>query len=80
MEKAVRSYDEIMSDALALPPEQRESLAEQLMDSLAPLDQEQIDALWALEAERRFKEIQDGTVKPIPGDEVMSRLKSRYKR
>jgi putative addiction module component (TIGR02574 family) len=80
MEKAIRSYDEIMSDALALPPEQRELLAEHLMESLDAEDQERIDTLWAEEAERRYKEIEDGVVKAIPGEEVMNRLRSRYKR
>jgi putative addiction module component (TIGR02574 family) len=55
-------------------------LAEHLMDSLETVDQERIDALWAQEAERRDKEIDDGIVKPIPGEEVMNRLRSRYKR
>jgi len=43
-------------------------------------DQERIYALWAEEAERRYKEIEDGIVKAIPGEEVMNRLRSRYKR
>ena len=82
MEKVTRSYDEIMSDALALPPEQRELLAEHLMGSLDvdAEDRKRIDALWAEEAERRYKEIEDGVVKAIPGEEVMNRLRSRYKR
>jgi putative addiction module component (TIGR02574 family) len=80
MEKAIRTYDEIMSAALALPPDERERLAEHLMESLDPEEQERIDALWAEEAERRYKEIEDGTVKAIPGEEVMNRLRSRYKR
>jgi putative addiction module component (TIGR02574 family) len=80
MEKSIRSYDEIMSDALALPPDERVLLAEHLMDSLETVDQERIDALWAQEAERRYKEIEDGIVKAIPGEEVMNRLRSRYKR
>ena len=43
-------------------------------------DQEEIEALWANEAERRDKEIEDGIVTTIPGEEVMKRLRSRYKR
>jgi len=73
-------YEEIMSAALALPPGARAMLAEQLMESLDAEDQERIDALWAKEAERRDAEIEDGRVTPIPGEEVMNRLRSRYKR
>jgi hypothetical protein len=43
-------------------------------------DQERIDALWAEEAERRDREIEDGIASAIPGEEVMNRLRSRYKR
>ena len=80
MEKSINTYEEIMSAALALPPRERVLLAEYLMDSLHPEDQERIDALWAEEAERRDREIEDGTVKAIPGEEVVNRLRSRYKR
>ena len=78
MEK--NTYEEIMSAALALPPGTRAMLAEHLMESLDAEDQQRIDALWAEGAERRDKEIQDGIVTAIPGEEVMNRLRSRYKR
>jgi putative addiction module component (TIGR02574 family) len=55
-------------------------LADHLLESLEAENQEQIDALWTKEAERRNKEIEDGIVTPIPGEEVMNRLRSRYKR
>ena len=74
------TYEEIMSAALALPPGARAMLAEHLMKSLDAEDQQRIDALWAEEAERRDKEIEDGIVTTIPGEEVMNRLRARYKR
>jgi len=69
-----------MNAALALPPAARAMLAEHLMESLDDEDQQRIDLLWAEEAERRDKEIEDGIVTAIPGNEVMNRLRSRYKR
>lgn len=72
------TYEEIENAALALPPEAREMLAEHLMASLDRI--EEIDSLWLEEIERRDKEIEDGIVTPIPGEEVMNRLRSRYKR
>jgi len=80
MEKAINTYTEIMSAAMALPPDEREMLAEQLIASLDAEDQETRDRLWAEEAERRLKEIVEGLVKTIPGDEVMRKLRARYKR
>ncbi|MFN2515024.1 MAG: addiction module protein [Pyrinomonadaceae bacterium] len=55
-------------------------LADHLLESLDGEDQKRIDAIWAEEAERRVKEIEDGVVRPIPGEEVMNRLRARYKR
>lgn len=86
MQKTISTYEEIMSAAIALSPNERAMLAEHLIRSLdaedepEAEDQERIDRLWAEEAERRLKEIEDGLVTPIPGDEVMRRLRSRYKR
>jgi putative addiction module component (TIGR02574 family) len=70
------TYEEIISAALALPPGARAMLAEHLLESLDAEDQQRTDALWAEEAERRDKQIEDGTV--APGEEVMNRLRSRY--
>ena len=74
------TYEEIETAALALPPEAREVLAEHLMASLNACGQEEIDPLFLEELERRSKEMDDGTVTPIPGEEVMARLLSRIKR
>jgi len=80
VEKNMSTYEEIISAALSLPPGTRAMLAEQLLESLDPEDQKRIDALWAEEAERRDQEIEDGVVTPIPGEEVMNRLRTRYRR
>jgi putative addiction module component (TIGR02574 family) len=74
------TYEEIISAPLSLPPGTRAMLAEHLLESLDVEDQKSFDALWAEEAERRAKEIEDGVVTPIPGEEVMNRLRARYRR
>lgn len=74
------TYEEIETAALALPPEARAMLAEHLLESLSAEEQQRIDDMWAEEAERRDKEIEDGIVAAVPGDEVMNRLRARYKR
>ena len=55
----------------------RAMLADQLLTSLDGPDQKRIDALWAEEAERRIREIDEGKVKTIDGELVMQRLRSR---
>jgi putative addiction module component (TIGR02574 family) len=74
------TYEEIISAALSLPPGTRAMLAEHLLESLDAEDQKRIDALWAEEAERRMREIDEGNVTPMPGDQVMDRLRSRRSR
>ena len=74
------NFDDIIKDALSLPPGERAMLADHLLESLDWEKQKEIDVLWAAEAERRKQEIDDGVVTLIPGEEVMNRLRARYKR
>ena len=70
--------DKVIDDVLSLPADQRIDLADRILESLnAPTDPE-IDALWAVEAERRVKEIKDGQVELIPGDKVFARIHRKY--
>ncbi len=62
--------EKLLTEALALPPDARALLADRLLNSLDPPLREDVDRLWAIEAERRVQEIQDGEVEPIPGEEV----------
>lgn len=74
------TYEEIEDAALSLPPQARATLIDHLVESLDPEAQKRVEAYWIQVAERRAREMEDGTVTPIPGEEVMSRLRSRYKR
>lgn len=74
------TFEEILKAALALPPGMRAMLADHLLTSLDGPDQKRIDALWAEEAERRIREIDEGKVETIDGELVMQRLRSRRKR
>ena len=74
------NFDEILSAALSLSPGARAMLADHLMESLDAEDQQRIDAVWAGEAERRVRAIDEGRVELITGDEVMAELRARVKR
>jgi putative addiction module component (TIGR02574 family) len=74
------SFDDIIKDALSLPPGARAMLADHLLESLDAENQTEIDAAWAEEAERRMQEIRDGKVEPIDGEQVMRELRARRKR
>ena len=41
---------------------------------------EEVEAAWRAEIERRVKEIDEGKVQLIPGEQVMNELRSQLKR
>ncbi len=73
------SIAEIETAALTLTPEERARLVLRLLDSLeSPTDSaEEIEKLWLVEAERRYKEIRTGAVEGIPADKVFAEIRAR---
>jgi putative addiction module component (TIGR02574 family) len=70
--------DRVFEEALSLPVDVRLSLVERLLASLnLPIDEE-IDRLWAEEAERRVSQIEEGKVKLVPGEEVFNRIRAKH--
>jgi putative addiction module component (TIGR02574 family) len=63
---------------LSLPADERLSLIEKLIASLNLPLQAEIDALWATEAEKRIKALDEGQVKAIPGEQVFAELRTKY--
>jgi putative addiction module component (TIGR02574 family) len=70
--------DELSRKARALPPEERIRLAEELLSSVQDSD-EQIEAAWAQEIERRLEEVENGTAKLIPAEEVFAEIRRLLK-
>jgi len=66
--------EQIKQDALGLPVDDREAIAEALFASL--LDAEIAEA-WNEEAERRYQEIRSGSAKTIPAAEALAQLRER---
>jgi putative addiction module component (TIGR02574 family) len=77
--EALGSFEQILRAALELPPLTRAMLADHLLQSLDGPNQKEIDEAWAVEIERRIREIDEGKVELIPGDKVMEELRSRFK-
>ncbi len=73
----MRKIEDLFDEAISLPVEERTLLVDKLLQSLNPALSD-IDKLWAEEAERRLKEITEGSVKTIPGDEVFSKIRERF--
>jgi putative addiction module component (TIGR02574 family) len=66
---------DILKRALALPTEARAAIADSLLESLGegPAD-EDVEAAWSDEIQRRIEEIDSGKVQLIPYEEVRRRL------
>jgi putative addiction module component (TIGR02574 family) len=75
------SKDEIFRAALALSDDARAELAGQLLESLddsdEDLDQEEIERLWALEAQDRIAAYERGEIEAVPVEEFLASLKQR---
>ena len=72
-----RDAAEILKDALALPTEARAALAGLLLESLDTEVDEDAEAAWASEINRRIAELETGVLRPIPWAEVRRRLAQR---
>jgi putative addiction module component (TIGR02574 family) len=72
-----KAHTEVISAALALPPEVRAELAEELLNSLGNSKQAAIDAAWADEAEHRIDQLDRGGAALLSGDDVIAKLRDR---
>ena len=62
--------DQLFHDALELPDNERATLAARLIDSLDTAMDQDIQAAWAAEIQRRIADLDSGKTRPIPWEEV----------
>jgi len=72
-----RDAAEILKDALALPTAARAALAGSLLESLDTQLDDDAEAAWAIEVNRRVTELDRGAAETIPWAEVRRRLAAR---
>ena len=70
---------EIIEEVESLPVEQRAMVIDFLLRSLNPPSME-IDREWTKVAKRRLAELRSGSVKPIPGNEVLAKIRERFEK
>jgi hypothetical protein len=70
-----KNVEQIAEEALALSSDARALLADRLVESLDPVEDEAVRALWITEAERRRDEVRSGKVKTIPGEEALAAVR-----
>jgi len=72
--------EEIEAKIRALSPEDKVDLLRSLIAELdGPADTD-VEAAWVSEAQRRHREVVEGKVQPVPGEQVFANLRNRLKR
>lgn len=66
--------EELSQKARQLPPEERIQLAEEPLATVQEVDSE-VEAAWDKEIRRRLTEIENGTAKLIPAEEVFAEVR-----
>ena len=74
------TVEKLTEEMLALPSDARALLADRLVESLDPVADDAIRALWATEAIRRRDEVRSGAVKSIPAEVVLAEANNLIKK
>ena len=69
-----RSVRDLFDEAMRLDPKERVALTGLLIESLDPESEDGVEQAWVVEIERRMAELDSGAVRPIPWDELRTRL------
>ena len=69
--------EQILKEALALAPQERAELVEQLLATFQSPPDADLDELWAREAEERLDAYDRGELKAVPAEEVFERIRQR---
>jgi putative addiction module component (TIGR02574 family) len=72
-----RAFTELWREAAELTEEDRAALAGLLIESLEGEPDPDVEAAWAAEIEKRVADLEAGTAKTIPWEEVRQRLIDR---
>lgn len=60
----------LLAEALRLPECDRSELAARLIESLDPIVEDDAEAAWSVEIQKRLEELRTGQVQPIPWPEA----------
>lgn len=69
-----KQAEQILTEALKLPPMERAELVENLLSSFEFPSRKTIDALWDQEAESRIDAFERGDITAIPAKEVFAKI------
>ena len=69
------AVQELLRKALSMPAGDRALVAQKLLLSLEPEVDEDVDAAWQQEADRRLRELDQGAVQAVTWESVRDRLR-----
>jgi putative addiction module component (TIGR02574 family) len=72
-------FDELEKQARLLTQQEKATLARILIEELDPSTDTEVEQIWIAEAQRRYQAYLKGEIESLPGDDVMSRARSRLK-
>jgi len=64
----------ILEQALKLPVQERAAVAEQLIQSLEPVQEAEVEQAWQQEIQQRISDLDNGVATAIPWEEVQRRI------
>ncbi|HWO21646.1 MAG TPA: addiction module protein [Kofleriaceae bacterium] len=79
------AFEALLDQVLKLPDEERGEFVSRLLRSLEPEDGDELgaqewDAAWSAEISHRIREIRDGSVELVDGDDVLAELRAIVER
>jgi hypothetical protein len=72
-------FNELEKQSRLLTPKEKATLAHVLIEGLDSTVDHDVDQLWISEAQRRYQAYLKGEIEAHPGDEVMTRVRNRFK-
>lgn len=72
-----RTTNRLIKEIESLPIDERIRVADSVLKTLNPVDQE-IEDQWIEVAENRLLDLKSGKTSPIPGDDVFERIQKRF--
>lgn len=73
------SDDKLLPAALALPTKERAKLAREILRSLHGADEQDVEAAWLAEIDRRAQDVEDGSAEFVDWDVARSQIAQRLK-
>jgi len=75
------ALETVLEQALQLPDHERGELIARLLRSLEPDDGEEVigdewEAAWSTELDKRVREIRDGSIELVDGDEAIAKVRA----